>query len=581
MSQADWPARYSHFVQGRKYHSPYLAAKENLKGKRMPNHWLYVLARLAITITGAGGLYLLLFYGLRSRFRRFEKDIALVTLNVSAYPALLLCVLICLKITLRYIPSSLTDAWSILGLHKLILAGIIIATTYWTFVLFQQVLVYYLKEYAETTEVMWDEVLIPLLEGIMPVLLLLISGSAILELCFGLNLTGAWLTLGGGAFVIGLAVRDILANFFSGIVLLIDSPFRFGDVLRIENDGEPQLGMLRKIGVRVTHLYLFESSTEVYIPNSLVQSQKITNLSRPIEPVFFSTPIEFKSNCDLENAKLIMQEIIQAHPDTLGTIETKLDCLDRYYCWESVNSNFSKKKENGRQRLLAEQTVNKQLDRIEDSLEALSLTLQFVEKGGLNQDEIATVQAEYETILQLIGITITTQRSRRRSLLSLPNSSILLQAEETSDPESLISLVRSWYRLWLRDPDVVDQDEYVLSELWERKIELLKRRACSLCRKILNPLREETRLDDYVQELAIWLKARFKQARSQWQNPLVCMDGVVHIEGQSFIRFTLNYYVDDIRLEDGKRGIRINSDIHREIMAHLKEECQIVQAHRA
>ena len=50
---------------------------------------------------------------------------------------------------------------------------------------------------------------------------------------------------------IGFAIKDILANFFSGIVLLIDTPFQFGDVLRLE-DGS--LGMLKKIGVRGIYL---------------------------------------------------------------------------------------------------------------------------------------------------------------------------------------------------------------------------------------------------------------------------------------------------------------------------------------
>ena len=52
------------------------------------------------------------------------------------------------------------------------------------------------------------------------------------------------------------------------------------------------------------------------------------------------------------------------------------------------------------------------------------------------------------------------------------------------------------------------------------------------------------------------------------------MERVVKDEGHTYIRFTLNYYVDDIRLEDGERGTRVNSDIHREIMHHLKDDCR-------
>lgn len=536
---------------------------------------LYVVISFVITIAGAAGLYLIFFYLLRSLFRKFERDIALVTLNVSAYPALALFVLTCLKITSQRSAILTSMVW----LHRLFLGAIILTASYWALRLFKQVLVYYLKEYASTTEAMWDEVLIPLLEGVIPVVLVIVSGSAVLQLSFGLDLTGAWVTLGGGAFVIGFAVKDILANFFSGIVLLLDSPFQFGDVLRIDDDGSGNsghLGILRKIGVRVTHLYLFELHTEVYIPNSVMQSHKITNLSRPIEPVYFSTPIEFNPNCDLERARRVMQEIIQAHPDTLGTIETKLACLDYYYNWEDGADSFLEKKENGRLRLHAENAVNERLEDIEQALEALILTLQFLEKGGLNREDIETVQQEYDAILDLMGFKVVQPvPPTQRSFWRLKQQPVPVHIEENHTGVTLIELVRNWYRVWLRDPNVVDQDEYVLSEVWERKIDLLKKRAQGLHQKISRPQREETRLDDYVKELVRWLRDRFKQARSEWQDPDVRMERVIHEEGHTYIQFSLGYYVDDIRLEDGERGVRINSDIHREIMRHLKADCQL------
>ncbi|NEP11277.1 MAG: mechanosensitive ion channel [Symploca sp. SIO2C1] len=532
---------------------------------------LSVLVSLVIKLAGVTGLYMILFYLLRSLFRKLERDIALVTLNVSAYPILYVFILICFKITAKNTVGLSTVVW----LDRLFIGSIVIAISYWSLQLFKQVLVYYLKEYAASTEVMWDDVLIPILEGVIPVVIVLLGGSAVLQLCFGLDLTGAWLTLGGGAFVIGFAVKDILANFFSGIVLLLDSPFQFGDVLRIESESGTQLGTLRKIGVRVTRFYMFETHTEVYIPNSVMQSQKITNLSRPIEPVYFLTTIELTPKCDLERAKKVMQEIIQAHPDTLGDIETKLDCLERYYDWTDVADDFVAKKENGKKRLLAENAVNEKLEEIEQSLEALIITLQFVEEGGLTQEEIETVQQEFNDVLELIGLTVSHKSvRRRRSFLKLQQVPASFALEESQDEDSLISLVRQWYRAWLRDPNVVDQDEYALPEIWERKIELLKRRVQKLHQKILHPLQEETRLDDYVKRLVEWLRDRFKQARSQWQEPQVRMEGVVHYEGYTYIQFILNYYVDDIRLEDGGRGIRVNSDIHREIMRHLKEDCQ-------
>jgi MscS family membrane protein len=57
------------------------------------------------------------------------------------------------------------------GVYRILLATIIVTATYWWLRLFNQVVIYYLKEYAQKTEIMWDNVLIHLLEGVIPVLL--------------------------------------------------------------------------------------------------------------------------------------------------------------------------------------------------------------------------------------------------------------------------------------------------------------------------------------------------------------------------------------------------------------------------
>ena len=537
----------------------------------MPRDALDIALSLVATIMGSAILYIILFRILRSLFRRLERDIALVTLNVSAYPALSLFVSICLYITSQRSALLRSAGW----LHRLLLAIIILASSYWILRLFKQVIIYYLKEYAEVTEAMWDQVLIPLLEGVIPTLIIVFGIAAVLQFSLGLDLTGIWITLGGGAFVIGFAVKDILANFFSGIVLLIDSPFQFGDVLRIEGAGDrQQLGILRKIGIRVTHLYMFEAHTEVYVPNSVLQNQKITNLSRPIEPVHFIVPIRLRDSVDQEKARKTIQEIIQAHPDTLGDIGAKLDCLKDYYKWSDTADRFSDKKENGRQRLLAENAVNEKLEEIEQALEAMSITLGFLERGGLTQEDIETVQLEYSEVLASIGLKLVHQEPEKQwHFLGLQQQLIRFQLEENHDQEALINLVREWYRVWLRDPHVVDGDEYVLPEVWERKIKLLKKQAYRLNKKILNPWREETRLDDHTKKLVQWLRNRFKQARSEWQNPEVRIEGVSYDRERTFIDFTLEYYVDDMRLEDGGRGDRVHGDIQREILRHLKDDC--------
>lgn len=124
-----------------------------------------MLRSLVLTVVGATLLYGLLFYTLQTVFRQYERDIALVTLNVSANPASIAFILTSLKVTFDNL--KLEIEW----VDRILLASIIVTATYWLLRLFNQVVIYYLKEYAQQTEIMWDNVLIPLLEGVIPVLI--------------------------------------------------------------------------------------------------------------------------------------------------------------------------------------------------------------------------------------------------------------------------------------------------------------------------------------------------------------------------------------------------------------------------
>ena len=126
---------------------------------------LLMLHSLLLTVVGATLLSGLLFYTLRTVFRQYERDIALVTLDVSANPALIAFIITSLKI--KFDNLKLEIEW----VDRILVASIIVTGTYWLLGLFNQVIIYYFKEYAQETEIMWGNVLIPLLEGVIPVLI--------------------------------------------------------------------------------------------------------------------------------------------------------------------------------------------------------------------------------------------------------------------------------------------------------------------------------------------------------------------------------------------------------------------------
>lgn len=516
----------------------------------------FVLKGLVVTSFGTLFLYFIFFYVLRSIFRQFDHDIALVTLNVSAYPALISFLLISLRVTFSRMMAELEGGDEV---EEFLTIGLIIALTYWFIGLFKEVIIYYLKEVTKQSEVMWDNVLLPLLEAVIPVVLVIVSSALILSL-FGIDLTGVWVALGGATFVVGFAIKDILANFFSGVVLLIDTPFQFGDILKLE-DGS--VGMLQRIGVRVTQLYMFNNHCNVYIPNSVLQGQNLINLSRPTSYYHYSTMVQVRFEYDSETLKRVMEEILFAHPDTLGDLDTKLEVLEQYFQDSPQEKILAKQQEIGKQRLLAEQEVNAKLEEIDLELASIVVTIQFAEKGGLTRDEIENIQMEYHSVLEMIGLEVTSQEIRGRTIYHF---------HETEDKEMLIELIRTWYRISIRDPNLLDQDEELISAEWERRINILKRRSQRIYQKIARPEREETRIDDYVLDLKRWIQERFKAPRERWQDPQVLITELEHDdEGNAYLNYKLNFFVDDIKLENGRRGDRVSSQVYQEIVSYLKK----------
>jgi MscS family membrane protein len=72
-----------------------------------------------------------------------------------------------------------------------------------------------------------------------------------------------------------LAAQDTIANLFGSLVVAIDQPFKVGETVKVG----AHIGTVEEIGLRSTKIRLVDKSL-VVIPNKLVSSEAITNLSR-------------------------------------------------------------------------------------------------------------------------------------------------------------------------------------------------------------------------------------------------------------------------------------------------------------
>jgi small conductance mechanosensitive channel len=92
----------------------------------------------------------------------------------------------------------------------------------------------------------------------------------------GLNksLTSLIAGIGVIGLVLGLAFKDIAADFISGIILAFWKPFKIGDIVEVKDI----MGIVSKIDLRVTVIETFQGQ-EVYIPNKDILQGAIYNYS--------------------------------------------------------------------------------------------------------------------------------------------------------------------------------------------------------------------------------------------------------------------------------------------------------------
>ena len=93
----------------------------------------------------------------------------------------------------------------------------------------------------------------------------------------GFNIS-AILAFGGiGGIAIGFAAKDLLANFFGGLMIYLDRPFDVGDWVR-SPDREIE-GTIENIGWRLTRIRTFDKRA-LYVPNSIFANISVENPSR-------------------------------------------------------------------------------------------------------------------------------------------------------------------------------------------------------------------------------------------------------------------------------------------------------------
>lgn len=153
--------------------------------------------------------------------------------------------------------------------------------------------------------------------------IVLISALAIYMMfrAWNIDMT-AWLASAGiVGIAIGFAAKDTLANLFSGVFIMVDTPYKIGDFIVL---GSGERGEVTHIGIRSTRI-LTRDDVEVTIPNSIMGNTKIINESGgPHKKYRIRVKVSAAYGSDTEQIRKVLMDVAYQQEGICHTPEPRV-----------------------------------------------------------------------------------------------------------------------------------------------------------------------------------------------------------------------------------------------------------------
>ena len=198
------------------------------------------------------------------------------------------------------------------GLNKIYEIAVIVLVSIILVKFFKNVLFVYLAFLARKTQNKADDILIPILNKVVAVVIWVAAGILMLGR-FGIDVSVFIAGLGIAGLVIAFAAQDTLSNFFSGIILLIDRPFKEGDWIQLDE----KIYQVREIGLRSTRLFHSFTNQVVTIPNNRISDHMFSNLNEPDTLGRTTITVGVDYGSDPSRIGQILVEEVRTHPEVL------------------------------------------------------------------------------------------------------------------------------------------------------------------------------------------------------------------------------------------------------------------------
>lgn len=141
----------------------------------------------------------------------------------------------------------------------------------------------------------------------------IITASLVMLQTLGYSISGVLAFGGIGGIAIGFAAKDLLANFFGGLMVYLDRPFAVGDWVR-SSDRSIE-GTVEHIGWRLTRIRTFDKRP-LYVPNGIFANITVENPSRMTNRRIYETiGLRYQDSAQLEPIINDVKAMLQAHDE--------------------------------------------------------------------------------------------------------------------------------------------------------------------------------------------------------------------------------------------------------------------------
>jgi MscS family membrane protein len=140
----------------------------------------------------------------------------------------------------------------------------------------------------------------------------------------GVPISGVLAFGGFGGLAIGFAAKDLLGNFFGGLMIFLDRPFKVGDWI---NSPDKEIeGTVEQIGWRLTRIRAFDKRP-LYVPNGLFSNIVVRNPSRMTNRrIYQEIGLRYDDATKMATILSDIEKMLREHPeiDTTKTLMVNL-----------------------------------------------------------------------------------------------------------------------------------------------------------------------------------------------------------------------------------------------------------------